>query len=143
MLKLFPLPKVLLDWAARRMVNVAIFGNGLSLTEWEALRTSYWRHHRGFIVNIVNDPAQADLLAVHGPLTPSSWPFLERWLAQKRSDALVLAVGAEVRVSEGHLVTPSGGLSAHRVNAVLPGHPPTPESLKASLSHLLQAGQGV
>ena len=140
MLKLFPLPSVLLKWAARRVVNVAVFGNGLSLMEWEALQASYWRHHKGFMVNVVSDPAQADLLAVHGPLTNANWSFFERWLEQGSGLALVMAVGAEVRVLGEHLVDPAGQVSAHKVNAILPGHPPSPEALKSSLASLLGAG---
>lgn len=143
MLKLFPLPLFLASFARQRLVNVAVFGSGLSTVEWPQVCASFWHNHDNFVVNLVSESSEADVLAIHGPLTESSWPFFERWMQSRLSSAKVLVVGMEVATSEGHILTPEGVRSEFAVDAILPGHPPTPGALKASLAELLARGASV
>lgn len=138
MLKMFPLPSFLERFARRRIVNVALFGNGISLAEWSQLGATYWHHHLGFAVQLVESPAEADVLAVHGPMTQASWSFFERWMSARVDQTVVIAVGAEVHTLDGHIISPLGEKSSYTVDAILPGHPPTPAALKSALAQLLQ-----
>lgn len=143
MLKLFPLPAILERFARRRIVNVALFGNGLGMVEWPHLSATFWHHYIGFTVNIVDDPAEADVLAVHGPLTTGSWPFLQRWIESRAPHAKIMTVGSEVLTLGGRILEPNGRASAYAVDAILPGQPPTPGMLKNALQLLMQGTQHV
>lgn len=136
MLKLFPLPPFLERFARRRIVNVAIFGNGISTMEWAQLNSTHWHHHAGFSVHMVDSPAEADILAVHGPLTAASWPYFERWMSEKAPHAKVIVIGAEMQTRAGFILGPTGVASAYNIDAILPGHPPGPNELKASIAAL-------
>lgn len=134
-----PILRIADRWANRRIVRVATFGQGLSLAEWESLMTSA---HQGATmrVELVSDPAEAQILAVHGPLTPLSWPLFLDWCQRARSGAQFLAVGAEVRLSaDGHLLSASGEHSPVRMSASVAGHPPTPEELAFAVRQLVEA----
>jgi len=143
MLKMFPLPAFIERFARRRIVNVALFGNGLSMMEWPHLCATFWHHHVGFTINIVDDPAEADILAVHGPLTSGSWPFFQRWIDARAPHAKVIVVGSEIATLGGRILEPTGRASAYPADAILPGHPPTPDVLKTSLQALMQGSTHV
>jgi Ni,Fe-hydrogenase III small subunit len=114
-------------WASRKVVNVSVFGNGISVTEWSQLLTSPWRHHGGFVVKLVDDPSLADVLAMHGPVTALSEPFLLRWASRRKRESKLLWVGHEAG-------TP---LPALPIDLVVAGSPPSPGLLKASVERVL------
>lgn len=143
MLKLFPLPSFLEKFSQQRVVNVAIFGNGLSLSEWAQLNASFWHRYNGFTVNLVDESSEADILAVHGPFTPSSWPFFEQWINARTQTSKVLAVGAEVHTQDGHILDYQNNPTEFKVDAILPGHPPTPGAIKESLLKLMSQAKHV
>lgn len=134
-----PILRIADRWANQRIVRVATFGQGLSLLEWESLMTS---SHQGtsMRVELVSDPAQAQILAVHGPLTPLSWPLFLDWCQRAPAGAHFLAVGAEIRLApEGYLLSIAGELSPVRMSASVAGHPPTPEELFFAVRQLVGA----
>lgn len=143
MLKLFPLPSFLEKFSQQRVVNVAIFGNGLSMSEWSHLNASFWHRYNGFAVNIVDESSEADILAVHGPITNSSWPFFENWIKARSLKSKVLVVGAEVHTRDGYILDQHNSVSSFKVDAILPGHPPTPIALKESLLKLMSQAKNV
>ncbi len=104
------------------VIRVAVFGNGLGLTEWEQLATSPWRRDGGFTVVVVDHPSRADVLAIHGPIAPAARVFKTRWQSEAPSHAKVLWVGERPAEEAADLV--------------VVGHPPAPEVLKLALARL-------
>lgn len=120
-------------WASRKVVKVSVFGNGISVTEWSQLLTSPWRHHGGFVVKLVDDPSIADVLAVHGPITAMSEPFLIRWASQRKLDCKMLWVGYEA----------GAPISELPIDLILAGSPPAPSVLKAGIERVLWGSSNV
>lgn len=134
-----PILRIADRWANRRIVRVATFGQGLSLLEWESLLTSSYQGS-SMQVELVSDPAEARILAVHGPLTPLSWPLFLDWCQRASVGAQFIAVGAELRLTaEGYLLSSSGELSPVRMSARVAGHPPTPEELIFAVRQLVES----
>lgn len=133
-----PFLRILDNWATQRIVRVAVFGQGLGLTEWESLSTSSYAKAFPHI-KCVADPSEAHVMAIHGPITLLSWPMLESWVKKARFDARFIAVGAEIEInSDGQLVGPRGELSSFKVQGILPGHPPTPQDLIAAVKTVME-----
>ncbi len=109
-----------------------MFGEGLSVLEWESLTASPWRRRGGVWVRTMPGPAGADLLALHGPFTTANWPFFLRWYSARAPHAKVVVVGPEAPVRDGFLLGPEG-LSRVKVDLVVPGEPPTPRALKEAV----------
>lgn len=136
-----PILRIADRWASQRIVRVATFGQGLSLVEWESLSTTAYRA-AGLRVELVTDPAEAQVLAIHGPLTELSWPLLVDWLGRARPGARFLAVGADVSLSaDGHLLTGAGAPSSVRMHASVQGHPPTPQELLEAVQRVMEVAR--
>ena len=128
-------------WATSKVVRVALFGHGLAQEEWDGLLTSAYADLRPRVMR-VSLVREADLLAIHGPLTPLSWQALLAWVAKRRDETVpVLAVGAELRLDEeGRLLGPGGEKSDFVVTSWLPSHPPAPRELWAAVRCALGGG---
>jgi Ni,Fe-hydrogenase III small subunit len=121
-------------WAAQRVVRVALFGQGLAASEWESLTTTPYQRLRPRI-QLVAHPSQAEVLAIHGPLSTMNWAALLAWVANGRADADLIAVGPELELTaEGHLRGPQQLVTPFRVRAHVPGHPPTPHELRQAIA---------
>jgi len=135
---LVPILRVLDAWATQRFVRVAVFGQGIGLAEWESLSTATYVKSNPCL-KMVSDPSEANVLAIHGPITTLSWPMLQAFLLKARFDVRFLAVGSEIEInSEGFIVSPDGELSSIKVQAILPGHPPTPLELIAAIKTVME-----
>ena len=132
-----PLIRMLDRWASRRVVRVALFGQGLAIAEWESLTTTPYLKARPRI-QLVEQPAEAEVLAIHGPLTDLNWPLLIDWVSKARPDTLLLGIGAELVInSEGALLGPQQ-YSEFKVQRVLPGQPPTPEEILLTVREMME-----
>jgi len=134
-----PLIQLIDRWAARKVVRVALFGQGLAASEWESLMTTpYLRANPR--VCIVPYPSEAEVLAIHGPLNAMNWSALHSWVASARPGAIVLAVGNELALThDGKLVGPQLNVSTFRVDSHLTGHPPTPTEIQQAIQCALKA----
>jgi Ni,Fe-hydrogenase III small subunit len=120
-------------WAIQHVVRVALFGQGLVVSEWYGLTTSIYSQISPQ-VNIVDDPFEADVLAIHGPITDLSWIKLKDWLASSRSGTLKIAIGHEVSVNEsGYLLSPNGDESDILIDIHVPGFISHPQILHQAL----------
>ena len=121
-------------WASQRIVRVALFGQGLAASEWESLTTTPYLRARPRI-QLVAHPSEAEVLAVHGPLSSTNWSALTAWVESARPGAILLAVGAEINVTpEGHVCGPQQLVSSFRIAAHLTGHPPTPSEIQHAIA---------
>ena len=124
------LQKVIDRWASHHVARVAVFGSGVYGQEWDALLTSAYSELKPRI-QLVPLVREADLLAIHGPVTSLNWPLLQQWVARRRSSAVpVIAVGSQLTLDEkGYLISPAGDLSHFQVSLCLPCDPPLPREL--------------
>ncbi|MBY0515734.1 MAG: hypothetical protein K2P81_02420 [Bacteriovoracaceae bacterium] len=133
-----PFIRFLDSWAAQKIVRVALFGQGIALEEWASLNTSPYRKRKPNI-KLVTQPDEAEVLALHGPITDLSFQALESWVSGSQKYAKLLAVGAEIEINkEGRIVSPNGEASTFKVDRILPGHPPTPEDLILAIQQLME-----
>lgn len=102
-----------------KTIRVAIFGIGPTVTEWDMPAER---------IDVLPTAKGADVLVVHGPLTPSNWPRFEAWLAQRSPEARLLGVGHEVSSHEGMLLDPWSQPSGHRLDGHLCGVAASPHT---------------
>lgn len=124
-------------WARTKIVRVALFGQGLSLCEWESLSTSI---HSGISprVRLVKDPSQADVLAIHGPITSMNINYLNDWINKSKTSTHIIAIGPEVDVnSEGMIYTSELELTNIKISRSVFGYPPKPEVLQGIVKELV------
>ncbi len=136
---LTPIITLIDNWAAQRVVRVALFGHGLAVAEWESLMTTPYLLTQP-LVQLVAHPSEAEVLAVHGPFNALNWSALEAWVASGKTSASVIAVGNELKLATtGELLGPEKKLSGFKVSSHITGHPPTPTEIHQALICLLQA----
>lgn len=130
--------KSLLNWAMKRLVRVAFFGPTLSSAEWISLTTTPYARYRPR-VQLTSHTAEAELLALHGPITALNWPFVQKWLSEKNPRAKLLVVGPDVPLSpQGFIQSPTGEASSFRADFLLPGCPPAPQELMAAVQTIFE-----
>ena len=121
-------------WAAQKVVRVALFGHGLAASEWESLMTTPYLRAQPRI-QLVGQPSEAEVLAIHGPLDSMNWSALEAWVESARPGTRLVTVGHEIELTDaGHVVGPQGRVSTFRAHSHLPGHPPTPTELQQAIA---------
>ncbi len=128
------------NWASSQVVRVALFGSSMAHEEWDALLTSAYTDLRPRIVKVWR-VREADVLVIHGPLTPLSWQALHRWLANRPTPQTpLMAVGPELVLNEqGFLRGPTGEWSEVQVSHWLADHPPAPRDLWKAVSCALES----
>lgn len=128
MMPSFDLTKTFLHhWAHSRRVRIALFGPGVSRSEWLSLSTLAWRELRP-VVEVTADPREADLLVVEGPLSDASWPALEAWCEAGKP---ILGVGPDLHADgDGCLLKTGGVASALKLSGRVGGVVPDPAELR-------------
>lgn len=130
--------QTLLNWAQKRLVRVSVFGPTLASAEWVSLTTTPYARYRPR-VQLTSYTAEAELLALHGPITPLNWPLIQKWLSEKNPRAKVLVVGPDVALApQGFIVSPTGETSQYRADFLLPGCPPVPQELMAAIQSIFE-----
>ena len=125
-------------WAAKKVVRVALFGQGLATEEWQTLSTTPYASLRP-IIRVVSHPSESEIMAIHGPLNSMNWHAFEQWAAAARMGTRFIAVGNEIQLSsDGRVIGPQGELSQIQVNYLLPQNPPTPKDLRDTITCMLK-----
>ena len=114
-------------WAHRSKIRIYVAGVGGTTCEWDSLRSSFYKHLRP-TVQRVYEASEADLIALHGPLSDIA---LERMSElSERVQLPIVAVGGDLSVSpEGFLRDRQGAQTQIRLAASLVQNFPTPEDL--------------
>jgi Ni,Fe-hydrogenase III small subunit len=128
----------LLNWAMKRLVRVAVFGPTLASVEWISLGTTPYARYRPR-VQLTSFTPEAELLALHGPVTALNWPLVQKWLSDRNPRAKILVVGPDVFLdSKGFILNPEGVASHFRADFLLPGCPPAPQELMAAVQSIFE-----
>ncbi len=116
-------------WAFRSKMRVFVCGTGGSTCEWDSLRSSFYANLRPSIYRVF-DPNEADVIALHGPLSDCTLERLEELL--EVHPLPILGVGSELKVNDlGFVLKINGEMTKVKLTTHLVGHNPEPQDLQA------------
>ena len=113
-------------WAYRSKIRVYVAGVGGTTCEWDSLGSSFYEHLKPTIQR-VHDVSEADLIALHGPVSDIG---LQRLVELVNATGLPLVgVGSELKMSEeGYLLNQTGENIGLKLNSLLAMNYPSPEN---------------
>ena len=123
-------------WAYKSKIRVYVSGVGGTTCEWDSLRSSFYEHLKPTIQRVY-DPSEADLIALHGPLSDLALIRLNELV---RSSGLpIIGVGSDLKMNEeGYLLNDAGTRVEIKLSSLLAMNYPMPENLHLLATKALQ-----